>query len=72
VRPSRGCAYLRQRVARLVDDARGEGVLGKGVVLAMVLTAGVAAMKTVGNANQNKSQELGGHIGGLARGGRSP
>jgi hypothetical protein len=58
-------------LARLIDDARGEGVIGKVVVLAMVLTAGAAAMNTVGNAQDNKSQELGGHIGGLASGGRS-
>jgi len=60
---------IKRHVLRLAHDARGEGVLGKVVVLAMVLTAGVAAMQTVGNSQEHKSQELGSHIGGLAHGG---
>jgi hypothetical protein len=60
-----------KNIARhLVNDTRGEGVIGKVVVLAMVLTAGVAAMNTVGTATESKSNDLGGLVGGLAHGGR--
>jgi hypothetical protein len=57
-------------LSTLKSDTRGEGVIGKVVVLAMVLTAGVAAMQTVGSATEGKSSELGGLVGGLAHGGR--
>jgi hypothetical protein len=61
---------IKNIARKLGSDTRGEGVIGKVVVLAMVLTAGVAAMNTVGNATEGKSNDLGGLVGGLAHGGR--
>jgi hypothetical protein len=51
-------------VSRLVKSDRGD-IIQKLVVAAMVLTAGVSAVRMIGTATEGQSENLGGLIGQL-------